>query len=94
MDTAINEALSGINAFATRQNVTANNIANTISSNFKPAETVMEGIVGGGVTPTVKPSGEDSVNISKEAVDMLLNKAGFNANLKTLEAGIKMNKRR
>jgi len=92
MDTAINEALSGLNAFATRQAVTANNIANSISANFKPSETVMESVAGGGVTTSVKLSGEDSVDISKEAVDLLINKAGFDANLKTLEAGIQMEK--
>ena len=93
MENTINTALSGLNAFSTSLSVTANNVANSISSNFKPSETVMESVAGGGVTAEVQPSGENTVNISSEMVNLLVSKNGFEANLKTLEAGEEMAKK-
>jgi flagellar basal-body rod protein FlgC len=84
-------ATSALTAYGVRQAVTANNIANMNTENFKSSDTVFEERRGGGVTASVR-QGEDSVDISREAVDMLETKNGYEANLKTLKVNNEMEK--
>jgi flagellar basal body rod protein FlgB len=78
-------------AFGVRQAVTANNVANLNTPDFKASTVVMEEKKEGGVTASVT-RGEDSVEISKEAVDMLDTANGYGANLKALQVANKMTK--
>ncbi len=84
-------ATSALTAYGVRQAVTANNVANLNTDNFKASSTVFKENKGGGVTASVR-QGEDSVEISKEAVDMLETKNGYEANLKTLKVNDQMEK--
>ena len=82
---------SAVAAYGTRQAVTANNIANINTPDFKASDTVMKENQGGGVTAMVR-QGNDSVDISKEAVDMMVTTQGYGANLKALQVSDKMMK--
>ncbi len=82
---------SALAAYGTKQAVTANNIANISSTNFQASNTVMTENKGGGVAATVQ-QGSDSVDISKEAVDMMVTSNGYGANLKALQASDQMTK--
>jgi flagellar hook protein FlgE len=82
---------SALAAYTTRQAVTANNIANITTPDFKASNTVMTENKGGGVSATVQ-KGTDSVDISKEAVDMLVTSNGYGANIKALQVADQMMK--
>jgi flagellar basal body rod protein FlgB len=82
-------ATSALTAFGVKQRVTANNVANLNTPDFKASYTVMKENKESGVTASVI-RGEDSVEISKEAVDMLETANGHEANLKTLQVQNRM----
>jgi flagellar basal body rod protein FlgG len=82
---------STLAAYGVRQAVTANNIVNINTPDFKASSTVMEEKREGGVTASVT-RGEDSVEISKEATLMLETANGYGANLKTLMVNDRMEK--
>lgn len=82
-------AQSGIEAYSTKMEVTANNIANLNSDNFKASRVVMNESGNGGVNAVVTQT-EDRVDISREAVEMLSTSAGFKANLQVIKAGNEM----
>lgn len=80
---------SALQAFSTSQQVTAHNVANVNTESFKASRTMFQENGTGGVYATVSGS-EDSVDISREAVNLLSNTAGFKANLKVLKAADEM----
>jgi flagellar hook protein FlgE len=80
-----NSALSAIAAFGTGLNVTANNIANMNTEGFKPTRAIMNEEVNGGVKVTLSQSENPEVDIAKELVDMMIEKHGIQANVKTLQ---------
>jgi flagellar basal-body rod protein FlgB len=82
---------SALAAYGVRQAVTANNIANIDTPGFKASSAVMKESREGGVTASVA-RGEDSVEISKEAVDLLDTANGYGANLKALKVSDRMAK--
>jgi len=82
---------SALAAFGVRQAVTANNVANINTPDFKASSAVMKENREGGVTASVA-RGEDSVEISKEAVDLLETATGYGANLKALQVSERMTK--
>ena len=82
---------SALAAYGVRQAVTANNISNLNTPDFKASSVVMEEKKEGGVTASVN-RGEDSVEISKEAALMLETANGYGANLKTLMVNDRMEK--
>jgi flagellar basal body rod protein FlgG len=82
-------ATSALAAYGVRQAVTANNIANLNTPGFKASNTVMKENMEGGVG-AVLTQGPDSVEISKEAVDMLDTANGYGANLKALQVSDRM----
>jgi flagellar basal body rod protein FlgB len=84
-------ATGALAAYGVRQAVTANNIANPNTPGFKASETVMK-VNGGGGGETEIKQGSDSVDISKEAVDILDTANGYKANLKALQVADKMTK--
>jgi len=82
---------SALAAYGVRHAVTANNVANINTPDFKASSAVMKENREGGVTASVT-RGPDSVEISKEAVDMLETANGYEANLKTLMVNDRMEK--
>jgi flagellar hook protein FlgE len=79
-------SLSGINAYSTMMNNTANNIANQNTDKYKPLETTMKDQAGGGVIASTNASQyQDTVDLSKEVVNMMVAENGIKANLQTLK---------
>ena len=87
-----NIASSALQAFSTSQQITANNVANLNTDGFKASRaTFQENSRAGGVTASVSSTG-DSVDISREAVNLISNTHGFKANLNVLKAADEMTK--
>lgn len=82
---AIGVAASALNAFTTNQSVAANNVANVDTPGYKASVAQEEDVKSGGVK-TVVSKGNDPVELSKEAVNMMLNSNLFTANAKTVKA--------
>ena len=77
--------LSGVNAYETKLNVTANNIANENTAQFKPSEANTQDNAGQGVYVTISQSNAPGVDLAKEMVDMMTAKIGIEANLKSIK---------
>jgi flagellar basal body rod protein FlgG len=84
-------AATALTAFGVRQGVTGNNVANLDSNGFKASSAVMQESKNGGVNAGIT-QGSDSVEISREAVNMLDTVNGNKANLKTLHVADEMTK--
>ncbi len=82
-------ASSALAAYGVRQAVTANNVANVNTEGYKASSVEMRENRAGGVSPTVS-QGQDTVEISREAVDMITTGQGFKADLKVLKAADEM----
>ena len=84
-------AATALTAYGVRQGVTGNNIANLNTDGFKVSTVVMQNNKAGGVNAGVT-QGSDSVEISKEAVNLLDTDNGNKANLKSLHVADEMTK--
>lgn len=84
-------ARSGMDAFTTKLEVTANNVANVNSDNFTASRVTMQERGNGGVDTTIAKTG-DKVDISREAVEMLSTVSGFKANLQMAKVEKEMSK--
>jgi len=85
MINAISIALSGLNAASTRLNASASNIANTLTENFVPQNTITRTKSSGGVQTTIinsLPPVEN--NLTTEIVNIKTAKLAYKANLKTI----------
>jgi len=80
---------SAMRAFSTGQQATAHNVANLNTDQFKASGVTFQENRSGGVNATVLAS-RDTVDISREAVNLLSNTAGFKANLNVLKAADEM----
>ena len=89
----INSAESALNAHSDRLSVTANNVANINTADFKPTDAIMNEGLNGGVYVTLSQSSQEGTDISKETVDMIATESGFKANIKTLQASEDMSKK-
>lgn len=105
MPLSINNSISALNALATQQEVTANNIANSDSKQFKKSTAVLEegqtGTVSAKVqqinTPGVMINHPDgtleelsNVDLAQELTTMIPTKHGYEANLKALQVNQEM----
>jgi len=105
MPLSINNNISALSALATRQNVSANNIANSETRQFKKSTTILEEGPTGAVssraqrvnTPGVminQPDGSleelSNVDLGQELTDMIPTQHGYQANLKALKADQEM----
>lgn len=84
-------AQSGMQAVTTKLDVTANNVANVTSENFTASRVTMQERANGGVDATVAKTA-DTVDISREAVELLSTVSGFKANLQVAKAEKEMSK--
>lgn len=82
---------SALQAFNTSQQVTAHNVANLNTDEFKASRATFQESGGGGVSATVSGT-QDPVDISREAVNLLSNTAGFKTNLTVLKTADEMTK--
>jgi flagellar hook protein FlgE len=82
---------SALQAFSTSQQVTAHNVANLNTDNFKASRTTFQENVTGGVTASASDT-QDAVDISREATNLLTNSLGFKANLAVLKTADDMTK--
>ncbi len=88
---AINSAVSALNAYSEREAVTANNIANQITPGFVPTEANISENADNGVKVTLsQPKNSNGVDEAGEMVNLIVNKAGFEANLATIKNAEKM----
>jgi flagellar hook protein FlgE len=82
----MSSAQSAIAAYSAMLDNTANNVANVNTENYKPLETSMHESSNGAVTAYTKRSEEaDQVDLSKEAVDLIIAEAGVKANMNVLK---------
>jgi len=104
MLSGIQAALSGLQAFTTKIDNNANNIANMNTNGFKKNRVVLSAQAPQGVKATIErvstPGAsvaemtdqgyqmieQSNVDLGEEMPDMLLNKHGYFANIKTLQA--------
>ena len=87
----ISNISSALQAFSTSQQITANNVANLSADGFKALRATFQENRSGGVTASASSTG-DSVDISREAVNLISNTHGFKANLNVLKAAEEMTK--
>jgi flagellar basal-body rod protein FlgC len=98
----VSNALSALNAFRKKTDVTANNIANVNTDEFKKSRVNMQEGPNGGVQASIQPINtpgdpkeiyqddalvkveSSNVDLVEEITEMVVNKAGFGANLKTV----------
>ena len=105
MSFSINNSMSALQALGTKQSVTANNIANSVTAGFKKSQTILEEGQTGAVTAKVQPvntpgtminqpdgSMEElsNVDLVQEVTDMIPTKQGYEANLKALQTSAEM----
>jgi len=91
MSSISNIAASALVSYGVSQAVTANNVANANTPNFKASSTVLHENRAGGVSATVS-QGSETVEISREAVAMNVTSNGFKASLKLLQAEDEMSR--
>lgn len=86
MINAISIALTGLNAASTRLNVSANNIANSLTENYTPLDTQLKSQGIGGVTTTIIERSPPFENdLATEIVDMKMAELAYKANLNTIK---------
>ncbi len=105
MPLSLNNSISALNALGTRQAVTANNLANSESQEFKKSTTLLEEGKTGAVSAKVQqvntpgvminqPDGSleelSNVDLGKELADMIPTQRGYEANLKALQTSGEM----
>ena len=89
---SISSSLSAINAYSTMLNNAASNIANMNTGNYTPVETSMETTADGGVTATTTQATTDTVDLTKEAVDMLVAETGIKLSASVLKTATETQK--
>lgn len=82
---------NALQAFGAGQQVTAHNVANLNTDDFKASRVIFQENGIGGVKATVSAT-QDSVDISREAIALLANTKGFKANLAVVKAADDMSK--
>ncbi|MDA3901857.1 MAG: flagellar basal body protein [Desulfuromusa sp.] len=97
--------ISALNALSTKQSVTANNIANSETKEFKKSTTVLEEGLSGAVSTKIQPVNTpgtmvnqpdgsleemSNVDLIQETTDMITTRHAYEANLKALKININM----
>jgi len=105
MSLSINNNISALNALSTKQNVTANNIANSETQEFKKSTTVLEEGSNGAVSAKVQPVNTpgtmiqqpdgtleemSNVDLAQEITAMIPTKHAYEANLKAIQTSVEM----
>ena len=109
MSDAFNAAISALGAFFRKMDVTANNIANVNTNNFKKSRAEMEDVYPSGVKVSISrvdtpgdllPPDEQSqnqessnVNLAEELVDLITTEHAVSANIMTMRTKDEMEKK-
>ena len=109
MSDAFNAAISAIGTFFRKMDVTANNIANVNTNNFKKSRAEMEDVYPSGVKVSISrvdtpgdllPPDEQSqnkessnVNLAEELVDLITTEHAVSANIMTMRTKDEMEKK-
>ena len=105
MSPSINNSISALNALSTKQSVTANNIANSETKEFKRSATVLEEGSDGSVSTKIQSVNTpgtmiqqadgtleemSNVDLIQETTDMITTRHAYEANLKALKISTEM----
>jgi flagellar basal-body rod protein FlgC len=84
---AIGSGLSGMQGFQRALDVSSNNVANTLSTNFRPAQASFSEAspAGSGVVVSARKSATDGTQLESDMVNQLVYKAGFQASAKIVK---------
>lgn len=85
-------AQSALNAYTTKLSVTANNVANTNTDNFKPSEARINDNANQGVYVTISQSASAEADTAKDMVDLIISKTGIEANLNSIKVADEVTK--
>ncbi len=89
MNSTSSIAMSGLNAASTRLNVSAHNIANSQTPDFKPQRVQQTALAEGGVNVTVDSADTAQAaplaNLAKDLVTQMVAAYEFKANLKVIQ---------
>lgn len=91
MSSIIGISGSALQAYGTGLQTTAHNVANLNTDGYMTSSATFQGNGAGGVTTSVSNT-RDTVDISKEATNLLSDGNGFKANLNVLRAADEMTK--
>lgn len=84
-------ALSGMRSAQTRVAVSAHNVANLLTSDFRPQRPVQTSRASGGAEVAVATSATaEPVSLEREIVDQIAAKTQFKASARVLEADLEM----
>ncbi len=78
-------SVSDLLSYQKKLGVTANNIANMNTENFKPSDAVPNESLGGGVYVTIRQLDLPGMDIAKEMVDLMITKNGVQSNIKSIQ---------
>ena len=105
MSLSISNSISALKALSTKQSVTANNIANSESKEFKKSAAILEESSTGSVSTKIQPINTpgsmmqqadgtleemSNVDIIQETTDMITTRHAYEANLKALKISTSM----
>ena len=105
MPLSINSSVSALRALGTKQSVTANNIANSETKEFKKSATILEESSNGAVSAKIQPVNTpgtminqadgsleemSNVDLVQETTDMITTRQAYEANLKALKISTSM----
>lgn len=97
---AMYSALSGLTAFSTQIDVSAHNVANIMTNEFKKSRTELVALETGGVLPVIQRNESagpsilnygpaqlelSNVDLGEETVNRIIGQRGFEANLQVLK---------
>ena len=85
INSAINNAVSGLNAASTRISASADNIANQFTPGFKPEKVTQTPQANGGVQANVSNASQTGVDTASELVNTSVASYDYQANLKTIK---------
>lgn len=81
--------MSAVRAHTRSLLVSAHNVANAGTKDFKPLETVMLSQPNGGVAAEVRQSTETGVDLTQETIDMISSERAIEANIAVMRASDK-----
>ena len=105
MSLSINSSISALRALSTKQSVTANNIANSETKEFKKSTAILKEGSNGAVSAKTQPVNTpgtminqpdgsleemSNVDLGQELVSMIPTQHGYEANLKALKTSMEM----
>ena len=105
MSLSINTSISALQALGTKQNATANNIANSETKGFKKSMTILKEDPNGSVSAKTQPVNTpgtmiqqpdgtleeiSNVELIQETTDMITTRHAYEANLKALKISTEM----